>query len=142
MESTLQTPALVAAKNTPRAKTIVYWIVTALFCLEMSFTACYMLMRLPEGRGRESCCRYSPAQLSQRQGADRDTFQNTYFRPSCTCRMAVEVPVTMPNPVWLAVVGMPGCAAPAKMFKFGMAKFGWFRTLNASSRNCKIWPSL
>ena len=49
MESTLQTPALVAAKNTPRAKTIVYWIVTGLFCLEMSFTAYYMLMRLPEG---------------------------------------------------------------------------------------------
>jgi len=49
MESTLQTPALVAAKNTPKAKTIFYWIVTALFCLEMSFTAYYMLMRLPEG---------------------------------------------------------------------------------------------
>jgi len=49
MESTLQTPALVAAKNTPKAKTIVYRIVTALFCLEMSFTAYYMLMRLPEG---------------------------------------------------------------------------------------------
>jgi DoxX-like family len=49
MESTQQTPALVAAKNTPKAKTIVYWIVTALFCLEMSFTAYYMLMHLPEG---------------------------------------------------------------------------------------------
>jgi len=48
MESTLQTPALVAAKNTPKAKTIVYWIVTALFCLEMSFTAYYELLRLPE----------------------------------------------------------------------------------------------
>ena len=49
MESTLQKPALVAAKTTPKAKTIVYWIVTALFCLEMSFTAYYMLLRLPEG---------------------------------------------------------------------------------------------
>src|SRR5579864_5655596 len=49
MESTLQTPALVAARTTPDAKTIVYWIVTALFCLEMSFTAYYMFMRLPEG---------------------------------------------------------------------------------------------
>ena len=49
MESTLQTPALAAAKNTPKAKTIVYWIVTVLLCLEMSFTAYYMLMRLPEG---------------------------------------------------------------------------------------------
>jgi len=33
MESTLQKPAMVAAKITPRAKTIVYWTVTALFCL-------------------------------------------------------------------------------------------------------------
>jgi hypothetical protein len=49
MESTQQKPALVAAKTTPKAKTIVYWIVTALFCLEMSFTAYYMLLRLPEG---------------------------------------------------------------------------------------------
>jgi DoxX-like family len=49
MESTLQKPALVAAKTTPKAKTTAYWIVTTLFCLEMSFTAYYMLMRLPEG---------------------------------------------------------------------------------------------
>jgi hypothetical protein len=49
MESTLQRPALVAANITPKAKTIVYWMVTALFCLEMSFTAYYMLIRLPEG---------------------------------------------------------------------------------------------
>jgi hypothetical protein len=28
----LQKPAFVAAKTTPKAKTIVYWIVTALFC--------------------------------------------------------------------------------------------------------------
>ena len=43
MESTLQRPALVAAKTTPKAKTIVYWIVTVLFCLQMSFTAYYEL---------------------------------------------------------------------------------------------------
>jgi hypothetical protein len=49
MESTLQIPALVAAKTAPKARTIVYWIVTALFCLEMGFTAYYMLLRLPEG---------------------------------------------------------------------------------------------
>jgi hypothetical protein len=49
MESTLEKPALVAAKTTQKAKTIVYWMVTALFCLEMSFTAYYMLLRLPEG---------------------------------------------------------------------------------------------
>src|ERR1700687_6314083 len=48
MESTLQQPALVAAKTTPKATTIVYWIVTALFCLQMSFTA-YAQLRLPQG---------------------------------------------------------------------------------------------
>src|SRR5437016_893113 len=47
MESTLQMPALVAAKNTIKAKTILYWIVTALFCLQMSFTA-YTQLRLPQ----------------------------------------------------------------------------------------------
>src|SRR6476660_8569357 len=64
MESTLQKPALVAAahskrtgrlvavvrdltKTTPKAMTIVYWIVTALFCLQISFTA-YAQLRLPE----------------------------------------------------------------------------------------------
>src|SRR5258708_2837947 len=47
MESTLQYPALVAAKNTLKAKTIVYWTVTALFCLQMSFTA-YAQLRLPQ----------------------------------------------------------------------------------------------
>ena len=47
MESTLQKPALVAAETTPRAKTIVYWTVTALFCLQMSFTA-YAQLRLPQ----------------------------------------------------------------------------------------------
>ena len=49
MESTLQNPALVAARAMPKAKNIVYWTVTALFCLEMGFTAYYMLLRLPEG---------------------------------------------------------------------------------------------
>ena len=47
MESTLQKPALVAVKITPKAKTIVYWTVTALFCLQMSFTA-YAELRLPQ----------------------------------------------------------------------------------------------
>ena len=44
MELTLQRPALVAA---PKAQTIVYWAVTALFCLQMSFTA-YAQLSLPE----------------------------------------------------------------------------------------------
>src|SRR6185369_10430178 len=47
MESTLQNPALVAAKTTPKAKTIVYWIITALFCLQIGFTA-YAQLRLPQ----------------------------------------------------------------------------------------------
>jgi len=47
MESTLQIPALAAARFSPKAMTIAYWIVTALFCLEMSFTAYYEL--LPQG---------------------------------------------------------------------------------------------
>jgi hypothetical protein len=47
MESTLQKPALDAAKTTPKAKTIVYWIVTTLFCLQMGFTA-YAQLRLPQ----------------------------------------------------------------------------------------------
>ena len=37
MESTLPNAALVAA-NRPKTTTIVYWTVTALFCLQMSFT--------------------------------------------------------------------------------------------------------
>jgi hypothetical protein len=51
MDSTAQKPALVAAGITPKASpqktTIVYWIVTALFCLQMSFTA-YAQLRLPQ----------------------------------------------------------------------------------------------
>ena len=47
MESTLQQRTLVAAGTTPRATTIVYGIVTALFCLQMSFTA-YAELRLPQ----------------------------------------------------------------------------------------------
>jgi hypothetical protein len=47
MESTLQNPALVVAKTTPNAKTIVYWIATALLCLQMSFTA-YAQLSLPQ----------------------------------------------------------------------------------------------
>ena len=47
MESTLQKPTLAAGKTTPKTKTIVYWIVTALFCLQMSFTA-YAQLSLPQ----------------------------------------------------------------------------------------------
>ena len=47
MESTLQKPAFLAATTTLKATTILYWIVTALFCLQMIFTA-YAQLRLPE----------------------------------------------------------------------------------------------
>ena len=47
MELTLQKPALVAAGTTPKAKTIVYWIVTVLFSLQVSFTA-YAQLRQPQ----------------------------------------------------------------------------------------------
>ena len=47
METTLEKPALVAVRTTPKATTIAYWIVTALFCLQMTFTA-YAQLRLPQ----------------------------------------------------------------------------------------------
>ena len=49
MESTLERPALVVGGTTPKAGAIVYWTVTALFCLEMGFTSWYMLAVLPAG---------------------------------------------------------------------------------------------
>jgi hypothetical protein len=47
MESTRRKPALVAARTTIKATSIVYWIATGLFCLQMSFTA-YAQLRLPQ----------------------------------------------------------------------------------------------
>ena len=44
MESTLKKPALIAAQ--PKAK-IFYWFVTAVFCLQLTFTA-YAQLRLPQ----------------------------------------------------------------------------------------------
>ena len=48
MQSPLHNPALIPGKTNPKAITIAYWIVTALFCLEMSFTAYYELLVLPQ----------------------------------------------------------------------------------------------
>jgi hypothetical protein len=45
MESTLQKPTFVAIS--PKATTVAYWTVTALFCLQMGFTA-YAQLNLPE----------------------------------------------------------------------------------------------
>ena len=50
MESTLQNPALIANETAiPRSRglLIAFWIVTALFCLQMAFTA-YAQLRLPQ----------------------------------------------------------------------------------------------
>jgi len=47
MDTTLQKPAFVAAKTTTKTKTIIYWIVTGLFCLQIGFTA-YAQLRLPQ----------------------------------------------------------------------------------------------
>jgi len=47
MESTLQMPAFVAARTASKARIIAYWIVTALFCWQMSFTI-YAQLRLPQ----------------------------------------------------------------------------------------------
>ena len=53
MESTLRNPALSAAKTTTTTKmttkgrVIAYWAVTAIFCLQMGFTA-YAQLRLPQ----------------------------------------------------------------------------------------------
>jgi hypothetical protein len=45
MDSTLQNPAHV--ESTTRATTIAYWIATALFCLQLGFTA-YGQLRMPQ----------------------------------------------------------------------------------------------
>jgi hypothetical protein len=52
MESTLQNPAFVATQTakldvTTKTTTIAFWIVTALFCLQMGFTA-YAQLSLPQ----------------------------------------------------------------------------------------------
>jgi hypothetical protein len=47
MESTLQKPALMVVETVARVQTIVFWTATALFCLQMGFTA-YAQLRLPE----------------------------------------------------------------------------------------------
>ena len=47
MESILQKPSFVAARTAPTALAAGYWVVTALFCLQMSFTA-YAQLTLPQ----------------------------------------------------------------------------------------------
>ena len=47
MELTMPKPTHIAAATAPKAITIFYWTVTALFCLQMAFTA-YAQLRLPQ----------------------------------------------------------------------------------------------
>lgn len=46
MDTTLQSSAFLTTKTPSRAMKVAYWLVTALFCLQMSFTA-YAQLRLP-----------------------------------------------------------------------------------------------
>jgi DoxX-like family len=62
MESTMHKPAIDVGHPVPKVIPILFWIFTALFCLEMSFTAYYEL--LPQG-----------AQAFARLG-----FANSHFR--------------------------------------------------------------
>jgi DoxX-like protein len=47
MQSIESRPAIVAAKPTPKVTTIIYWVVTGVFCLQVSFTA-YAQLSLPQ----------------------------------------------------------------------------------------------
>lgn len=77
MESTLNKPALATDRAIPKGATILFWIFTALFCLEMSFTAYYEL--LPHG-----------AQAFARLG-----FTNVYFRYELSWAKLVGVAVLL-----------------------------------------------
>jgi hypothetical protein len=47
MKSIEQELAVVSPKSTPKITTLIYWVVTGLFCLQMSFTA-YAQLSLPQ----------------------------------------------------------------------------------------------
>ena len=47
MESTLENPVLATAKAAGKVKVIIYWVLAAVFCLQMGFTA-YAELRLPQ----------------------------------------------------------------------------------------------
>jgi hypothetical protein len=47
MESTLQTPALVATSPRPKSRHLGFWLTTVLFCLQIGFTG-YAQLRLPQ----------------------------------------------------------------------------------------------
>lgn len=64
MESTRQRTHAIAPSSSTKSTSIIYWTVTALFCLEMSFTAYYELLRLPDA-----------AQAFARLGFSADAFR-------------------------------------------------------------------
>lgn len=86
MESTLShlndQNRVVSGKITPKAITIAYWIITALFCLEMSFTAYYELMSLPQA-----------AQAFTRLGFSADAFRIELSWAKVLGVLALIVPV-------------------------------------------------
>jgi hypothetical protein len=47
MESTLENPVLATVNAAGKAKVIIYWVLTAVFCLQVGFTA-YAELRLPQ----------------------------------------------------------------------------------------------
>ena len=47
MESTLPKPIVITGKADSKLKTIAYWLITALFCLQVTFTG-YAELRLPQ----------------------------------------------------------------------------------------------
>src|SRR6201993_2461668 len=47
MKSIEQELAVVSTKSTPKVTTIIYWVVTGVFCLQVSFTA-YAQLSLPQ----------------------------------------------------------------------------------------------
>jgi DoxX-like family len=77
MESTLQKAAFVASNAIPKATKILFWTFSALFCLEMSFTAYYEL--LPQG-----------AQAFTRLG-----FHSSYFRLELSLAKLVGVAILL-----------------------------------------------
>ena len=115
MESTLQKPALVAGKTTPKAKTTVYWIVTALFCVQITFTA-YAQLRLPQ-----------VAEAFTHLGFP------AYFRAELSCAKLLGVMLLLlPVPAWLkewAYAGFAITLASALIAHFsvgdGPEAWGW-----------------
>ncbi|HEX3986018.1 MAG TPA: DoxX family protein [Acidobacteriaceae bacterium] len=77
MESTMHSPARGGDRVIPRAMRVLFWVITAIFCLEMCFTAYFEL--LPQG-----------AQAFARLG-----FPNSFFRFELSLAKLVGVAVLL-----------------------------------------------